>query len=256
LPESSDGFFEPPLELFSLERKGRPLPDGLFVFLAASRQTALELGFCKDFSAPASSRSARKSASPAFFCWLRMSLRSKPLEGLASGLILQLLMQATRRTSRPRGEISLTGKKSYTADAMTATGTAKKRTMAPKARVALQKDFADVFSALRALLSPYARELAAQTDKPGYYCLESRTPTYKNRPMYFAGVRLGKNYVSYYLIPVYAGPEMLKAMSPGLKKRMQGKACFNFTAVDRELFAELSRLTKAGFDKFKSLKYL
>jgi hypothetical protein len=31
LPESSDGFFEPPLELFSLERKGRPLPDGLFV---------------------------------------------------------------------------------------------------------------------------------------------------------------------------------------------------------------------------------
>jgi hypothetical protein len=32
LPESSDGFREPPLELFSLERKGRPqLPDGLFV---------------------------------------------------------------------------------------------------------------------------------------------------------------------------------------------------------------------------------
>jgi len=34
LPESSDGFFEPPLELFSLEKK-RPsgLPDGLFMIL-------------------------------------------------------------------------------------------------------------------------------------------------------------------------------------------------------------------------------
>jgi hypothetical protein len=49
---------------------------------------------------------------------------------------------------------------------------------------------------------------------------------------------------------------MLKLMSPELKKRMQGKACFNFTAIDRELFAELSKLTQAGYDKFKGLKYL
>jgi hypothetical protein len=140
---------------------------------------------------------------------------------------------------------------------MPAAATAKKRKAAAKRiSAAPKRDFATVFTALREILSPYARDLAAQTDKPGYYCLESRTPTYKDRPMYFAGVRLGKNYVSYYLMSVYASPEFIKGMSPELKKRMQGKACFNFTSVDRELFAELSKLTQAGYNKFKSLKYL
>jgi hypothetical protein len=118
------------------------------------------------------------------------------------------------------------------------------------------KNFTAIFTALRRLLAPYEDRLALKTPNAGYCYLESRTPTYKNRPMFFAGVRAGKNYVSYYLMSVYARPEMLKAMSPRLKKRMQGKACFNFTAVDQELFGELSRLTEAGFQAFKSLKYL
>jgi len=139
---------------------------------------------------------------------------------------------------------------------MSAYGTAKKRTASGEARAVLQKDFADVFSALRNMLSPYARDLAVQADKPGYYCLESRGPTYRNRPMYFAGVRSGKNYVSYHLMSVYACPDLVRNMSSGLKKRMQGKACFNFSVVDRKLFAELDKLTRAGYERFKSMKYL
>lgn len=134
----------------------------------------------------------------------------------------------------------------------TAARKAAETTVAP----AKSKELAPVFSALRDLLKPYQGELAPQTDKPAWYCLESKAPTYRNRPMYFAGVRLGRNYVSYHLMPVYACPELVKDMSPGLKKRMQGKACFNFTGVDSAMFAELSRLTEAGFKKFKSLKYL
>jgi len=131
--------------------------------------------------------------------------------------------------------------------------TKKKQTAAQRTS---KKDFAAVFNALRELLNPYARELKAATDKPGYYCLESKTPTYRNRPMYFAGVRMGKNYVSYYLMSVYASPEFIRGMSPELKKRMQGKACFNFAEVDQKLFAELAQLTQAGFEKFKSMKFL
>jgi hypothetical protein len=139
--------------------------------------------------------------------------------------------------------------------AMRAAGSADKtRTTAKRSSVDPRK-LADVFRALRELLSPYERDLAVQ-NTPGYYCLESRTPTYKNRPMYFAGVRVGKNYVSYHLMSVYACPELVKVMSPELKKRMQGKSCFNFTTIDRELFAELDRLTRAGYERFKSMKYL
>jgi hypothetical protein len=56
-------------------------------------------------------------------------------------------------------------------------------------------DFAAVFSALRGLLTPYEDSLALKNPTPGYQYLESRAPTCKNRPMYFAGVRTGKNYV-------------------------------------------------------------
>ena len=40
-------------------------------------------------------------------------------------------------------------------------------------------------------------------------------------------------------------------MSPALKKRMQDKACFNFTAVDDELFGELRAVTKRAYAEWK-----
>lgn len=134
--------------------------------------------------------------------------------------------------------------------------TIKKKAVKKSSAPGKAGDFEAVFSALRGLLEPYASTLAFNAPKPGYCYVESRTPTYRNRPMFFAGVRTGKNYVSYYLMSVYACPDHLKAMSPGLKKRMQGKACFNFTAVDQELIGELARLTEAGYHKFKSMEYL
>jgi hypothetical protein len=40
-------------------------------------------------------------------------------------------------------------------------------------------------------------------------------------------------------------------ISPALKKRMQGKSCFNFKAIPQpELIAELTRLTKAGVESW------
>ncbi len=74
------------------------------------------------------------------------------------------------------------------------------------------------------------------------------------RPLYVAGVRTGKNYVSYHLMPVYMRPELLKTLSPRLTKRMQGKSCFNFTTVDPDEAKELSAVTKAGIAVFHDLK--
>jgi hypothetical protein len=41
-----------------------------------------------------------------------------------------------------------------------------------------------------------------------------------------------------------------------LKKRMQGKSCFNFKEVDEKLFKELDKLTKAGAARFSSEKFI
>ena len=52
---------------------------------------------------------------------------------------------------------------------------------------------------------------------------------------------------------VYAFPDLLASMSPQLRRRMQGKSCFNFTTVDEPVFAELGRITQAGFEPYLAL---
>jgi hypothetical protein len=52
-------------------------------------------------------------------------------------------------------------------------------------------------------------------------------------------------------MPVYSQPALLEGMSPELKKRMQGKSCFNFKKSEPELFKELNQLTKRGFETFR-----
>jgi hypothetical protein len=74
--------------------------------------------------------------------------------------------------------------------------------------------------------------LAVTKDGPGGLTLE--IPGLEGKPWgYVAGVRPGKRYVSFYLISVYASPELAASMSTALGGRMQGKSCFNFTAVRR-----------------------
>jgi hypothetical protein len=45
-------------------------------------------------------------------------------------------------------------------------------------------------------------------------------------------------------------------MSPALKKRMQGKACFNFTEVDPALFRELKQLTERSYQFWRELGWV
>jgi hypothetical protein len=113
----------------------------------------------------------------------------------------------------------------------------------------------DTFAALKQVLAAHSKRLVVIVDKPGDYQVGS--PTMKDRigrPLYVAGVKTGKNYVSYHLMPVYVQPALLKTLSPRLTKRMQGKSCFNFTTVDADEAKELSALTKAGIAGFRDLK--
>jgi len=137
---------------------------------------------------------------------------------------------------------------------MPATKLAKKKTPAMPAKAA-KPDLAPVFAALRKLLESYRGSLAVQTDKPGNYHLEAPSILHRKKPLYFAGVRTGKNYVSFHLLYMYYNPAAKKALSPALSKRMQGKGCFNFTAIDEDCFAELGRLIGDGLKIFKSEKF-
>ena len=119
-----------------------------------------------------------------------------------------------------------------------------------------KKDFDKVFAKLKAIFKPYAKKMVVAQDTSSCYYLDTRHMMKNKKPLCFGAVRLGKNYVSFYLMSVYACPDLLKGMSPELKKRMQGKSCFNFKEADEKLFKELDKLTKAGAARFNDAKFI
>ena len=131
----------------------------------------------------------------------------------------------------------------------------KKKSVAETKKM-LKPDFAAAFAALRQVLQPFVGgEIAVQTDQPGNFHLEVPSILHRRKPLYFAGVRINRNYVSFYLMSMYYNPAAVKALSPALRKRMQGKACFNFASVDQECFAELGCLAEAGIKRFSTPEF-
>lgn len=88
-----------------------------------------------------------------------------------------------------------------------------------------------------------------------YLLLGAQTEKHPDGLM-FGAVNVGKRYVSYHLMCVYMAPDLLEAMSPELRRRMQGKSCFNFTKVDDGLFDELSAITARGRDLYAAKGWL
>ncbi len=110
-------------------------------------------------------------------------------------------------------------------------------------------DLGSVYHRLKRILEPYGEELHVTDDGPTTYAIDCAPPGEQNPTTWFAGLRLGKRYVSYYLMPVYVDPSLAEQISPELSKRMQGKSCFNFTTIDDGLFGELDRLTRLGYER-------
>lgn len=110
----------------------------------------------------------------------------------------------------------------------------------------------ETFSTLRDVLASQSENLVVTVDKPGDFQVGSPDQQDRiGRPLFVAGVRIRKNYVSYYLMPVYVLPRLADRLSPGLKKRMHGKACFNFTTIAGDQVGEMSKLTRAGIEAFR-----
>lgn len=117
-------------------------------------------------------------------------------------------------------------------------------------------EFSEIAAFLRAILQPYEKHLNLTSSGSMGYSLDTRHIMPNKQPLFFAGVQPRKNYVSFYLMPVYVFPDLLSGISADLRKRMQGKSCFNFKKLDPALFAELAALTRAGFERYQAAGYL
>jgi hypothetical protein len=116
--------------------------------------------------------------------------------------------------------------------------------------------FPEVFSALRDILRRHAGRLIVTEDTASCFRLEGGTHPTHRKPFPIAWVAVGKAYVSFHHMGVYARPDLLQGASKELKARMQGKSCFNFKSADPALFAELEDLTVRGFEAFRNAPFM
>jgi len=114
--------------------------------------------------------------------------------------------------------------------------------------MAKEIDRTPIFKALKEIISQYADDLTIVHDKDDYYYLDTKYIMKNKKPMFFGAVSIKKNYVSYYLMPVYENPDLVASITADLTKRRQGKSCFNFKTADEDLFQELAGVTKAAYE--------
>jgi hypothetical protein len=112
-------------------------------------------------------------------------------------------------------------------------------------------DFAKAFYALKMVFAKYEKHLHVNANTREKYYLETRSPSYKGKPLFFGAVIRGRAYVSFHLMPLYWDPSLAKGISANLKQRRQGKTCFNFSTPDAALFRELAKLTSRGFALYR-----
>jgi hypothetical protein len=125
----------------------------------------------------------------------------------------------------------------------------------------MANEFVAVFEALKGVLEKHSGGLAVQSDTATNYTVAGKVaspfPQHKGRPMAFGAVLVGKAYVSYHLPALYMNPELDKAIGADLKKRMQGKACFNFKKEpEAGLLNELSAVTKVALADWQAKKWV
>jgi hypothetical protein len=116
-------------------------------------------------------------------------------------------------------------------------------------------DFVEVFGRLRGIMAEHADALDVVADGPAGYRLNTRHVRKDGYVVMFGAVEIKKRYVSYHLMPVYMAPPDVLPISEQLRRRMQGKACFNFTRIDEGLFAELADLTRRSMTLVGSSRF-
>jgi hypothetical protein len=89
-------------------------------------------------------------------------------------------------------------------------------------------DFPGAFAGLRAILQPHAAKLHARENTKHSYFLEKPASSPREKPAFFGAASINKNYVSIHLMTAYCFPELLKGMSPELKKTQARKSLLQF----------------------------
>ncbi|GGJ48349.1 hypothetical protein [Deinococcus roseus] len=115
--------------------------------------------------------------------------------------------------------------------------------------------FSQIYDRLKRILQKYEGPLGPHhspsfsLDRDSYGLRDPHNPASVG---FFGSVVVQGKHVGFYLMPIYLEPQLLKDISPALRKCLKGKSCFNFKTYNETLFEELERLTEVGFAYYEA----
>lgn len=130
------------------------------------------------------------------------------------------------------------------------------------------KDLDKIFLELKEILKNNSSEFVerdkyigskAKQQKPAYHLYGKKEVSLfgkEPQPTYVAGVIKQKNYVSFYLSPIYSHPELYEEINPDLKKVLKGKSCFNIKKTNPSLLNEIEKALEIGIEKYRELDWI
>ncbi len=107
-----------------------------------------------------------------------------------------------------------------------------------------------IFQKIREILKKYSSSFTVTQDTNTDYELYTQKPVEiqgrKFPKLYFSAVRIQKNFVGFYYMPIYAEPKLLEIIKPELLKCLKGKSCFHINKDDPILFSQIDEALKIG----------
>jgi hypothetical protein len=120
----------------------------------------------------------------------------------------------------------------------------------------MKTDPVEIFQTIRASLQPYtANGFTALINSDDTYELWSEKAVdiegNKKDPVYFAGVKISENGVSFYLIPENHEVDFKEIIQPDLLNLLQEESRFYVEELDDNLMMQINDALTAGFTLFK-----
>ncbi|PTW01773.1 hypothetical protein C8C76_104127 [Halanaerobium saccharolyticum] len=116
------------------------------------------------------------------------------------------------------------------------------------------------FKMLKKILEQYEGPLKLKFDLKEKYELwtdkEVNIAGKTKKELFFAGVTLQKNYISFYFMPIYVEPELKEKLEPKLLKLLKGKSCFHIKSIDKELENEIFDALQKGYKLYEENEWI
>ncbi|MHA2224807.1 MAG: hypothetical protein ACXAC8_06360 [Candidatus Hodarchaeales archaeon] len=130
------------------------------------------------------------------------------------------------------------------------------------------ENLSELFSEIKVILEKHSKGLDAKTEtigsqakvkKPAYHLYGSKEVSLfgkKPEKTYIGGVIQQKNYVSFYLMPIYSHPELSENLDQDLKKDLKGKSCFNIRKKTPRTLELIEDVLEKGIKKYEEIKWI